>query len=66
MTLQEERNKLFDENFNCKTTDPLEVVKFCDELKKITGIHTSNHLGMTYEYLPIVYKSALEELERKK
>lgn len=59
MTLQEEKELLFDENFNCITTDTEQIIHFCNRLKKITGIHTCNHLGMMYEYLPIVYRSAL-------
>lgn len=61
MTIQEEKESIFDENFNCLTTDADKVIHFCERLKKITGIHTCNHLGMTYEYLPIVYRSALQE-----
>ena len=68
MTIREEKESLFDENFNCIVTDPEKIVTdpekiihFCNRLKAITGIHTCNHLGMTYEYLPIVYESALTE-----
>lgn len=59
MTLKEEKESLFDNDFNYKTTDVKAIIHFCDRLKSITGIHTCNHLGMTYEYLPTVYKSAL-------
>ncbi len=59
MTLKEEKESLFDNDFNYKTTDVTAIIHFCDRLKSITGIRTCNHLGMIYEYLPIVYKSAL-------
>ena len=61
MTLREEKESLFDDNFKCIVTEPEKVIHFCNRLKKITGIHTCNHLGMTYEYLPVVYQSALME-----
>jgi len=61
MTLREEKESLFDENFNCLTRDTDKIIHFCNRLKQITGIHTCNHLGMMYEYLPIVYRSALLE-----
>lgn len=67
MTLKEERELLFDENFNCKSNDVEALVHFCDRLKKITGIQTCNNLGMMYEYLPEVYEGVkdkdLEESE---
>lgn len=64
MTVQEEKESLFDENFNCKTTDIDKIMHFCTRLKKITGIHTCNHLGMMYEYLPQVYRGAIQTQKR--
>lgn len=55
MTLVEERECLFDENFKCKTDNYEDIIHFCKRLKEISGIQTCNHLGMMYEYLPEVY-----------
>lgn len=63
MDLIKERNELFDENFKCITNDVDRVFAFCEELKNITGILVGNQLGYMYEYLPRVYKGAIQELE---
>lgn len=60
MTLQEQRNKLFDENFNCISTDLNLLLAFSDEVKARTGIQVANKYGMMYEYLPQVYNSAVK------
>ena len=66
MTLQEEKERIFDADFNCKDTATVEdVLHFCNRLKTITGIQTCNHLGMRYEYLPQVYSGALEASQDK-
>lgn len=59
MDLVKERDLLFDENFKCKSTDVIKMTRFGNELKRITGVQVCNCLGMMYEYLPIVYKSAV-------
>ena len=63
MNIVSERNLLFDENFKYKSTDSIKMVRFCNELKRITGIQTCNCFGMMYEYLPEVYESALKHYE---
>ena len=63
MNIQKERYELFDESFKCITTDVNRVYAFCEELKSITGILVGNQLGYMYEYLPRVYKGAIQQLE---
>ena len=36
MTLKEEKESLFDNDFNYKTTDVKAIIHFCDRLKSIT------------------------------
>ena len=65
MTLREEKEFVFDENFNCHPgVTTKDIIHFCNRLKTITGIQTCNHLGMLYEYLPQVYRGALKEVEK--
>lgn len=59
MDLKEERNILFDENFNVKEKDKDRIVKFCRELTNITGVQVCTQFGQLYEYLPEVYKSVV-------
>jgi hypothetical protein len=59
MTLQDARNTLFDEDFNCISNDLDLLLQFGDELKALTGIQVVNKYGMIYEYLPQVYNSAV-------
>ena len=66
MTIQEEKELLFDDNFECREKVTAEdIIHFCDRLKEITGIQTCNASGMRYEYLPKVYQGAIELLEKQ-
>ena len=60
--LIKERQELFDENFNHKTSDLSRILEFCQSLKTITGIQVCSTVGGTYEYLPQVYNSVLSKL----
>ena len=60
MNIQNEKNKLFDENFNSKTDDVGAIITFCEILRAKTGIQVCNGLGMMYEYLPQVYNSVVK------
>lgn len=54
---EQERNELFDSNFNYISNDVIRIKKFCNFLKEKTGIQVCNIQGSTYEYLPQVYRS---------
>lgn len=58
--LIQEREELFDENFNHKQNDINKVIKFCQFLRDITGVQVCTSAGSTYEYLPQIYRSVLK------
>lgn len=60
--LEQERNILFDENFNYKSNDIERIKQFCKALKEITGVQVCNVQGSAYEYLPQIYRSAINKL----
>lgn len=60
--LEKERNELFDANFKYKSTDIKRIIKFCKTLREITGVQVCNAQGSMYEYLPQIYRSALNKL----
>lgn len=61
-TLIKERQELFDDDFNHKTSDLSRILNFCQFLKDVTGIQVCSITGGTYEYLPQVYNSVLSKL----
>lgn len=60
--LQNEREDLFDESFDFQSEDVDRIKKFCRELCDETGVQVCNNNGMTYEYLPQVYRSVLSKI----
>ena len=66
MDIQQERIELFDENFKPISTDIIRVKNFCQAISDITGVQVCNDKGMTYEYLPQVYISAVKKLSTNK
>ena len=63
MNLVEEKEALFDDKFNCISTDMERMKRFCDELKTRSGIQVCNHSCMTYEYIRNVYNSVVKSNE---
>jgi len=61
--IKNEKQELFDANFNCINQDTERVVKFCDELTKKSSILCSTKSGKMYEYLPQVYNSVVKSSE---
>lgn len=64
MNLVQRKDELFDENFNCKTSDIDAIVEFCAELTKITGIQCCTKQGAMYEWLPKVFNSVVKYNEK--
>lgn len=65
MNLVEEKERLFDDDFNCKTDNVDEVVNFCDELTKESKILCCTKSGKLYEHLPNVYISMVNLQKQK-
>ena len=66
MDIREERQELFDEDFNHKSQNVERVKNFCKVLSDTTGVQVCNNNGMTYEYLPQVYNSVEKLKESEK
>ncbi len=66
MDIREERQELFDEDFNHKSQNVERVKNFCKVLSDTTGVQVCNNSGMTYEYLPQVYNSVEKLKESEK
>ena len=59
MSIIHEKNQLFDNDFNCISTNIDDIIQFCNKLSSITHIQCCNSKGMLYEYLPEVYQSVV-------
>ena len=60
--LKNEREELFDEDFKHKSDDIERLAKFGQTLKDITNVQVCTSTGSTYEYLPQVYRSAINKI----
>lgn len=61
MDIIQEKEKLFDDNFNLKPEySNEELLAFCNELTKKSTILCSTKSGKMYEYLPEIYKSVIK------
>lgn len=61
--LQQQKEKLFDENFNCISNNLDELLAFCNILTEQSTILCCTKSGKMYEYLPQIYNSVVNSRE---
>lgn len=60
MDLRKERALLFDSNFNVIDEETEnQVIEFCEELTRLTGIQCCTNGGALFEYVERVYNSVV-------
>ena len=63
MDLRKERELLFDSNFNVIDEETEnQVIEFCEELTRLTGIQCSTNGGALFEYVERVYNSVVNNV----
>jgi hypothetical protein len=63
MDLRKERELLFDSNFNVIDEETEnQVIEFCEELTRLTGIQCCTNGGALFEYVERVYNSVVNNV----
>ena len=63
MDLRKERELLFDSNFNVIDEETEnQVIEFCEELTRLTGIQCFTNGGALFEYVERVYNSVVNNV----